>query len=296
MRISKDTVKEYLLMALGCFLFSAGAVMLVEPYGFAPGGTYGIGMVFHHLFGWQTEMVALCIDVPLLIIGTFVLGSKFGLKTLVGTLLLPIFMWLVHAFYGYDSIIEPGVSGLANFHEHTLAAIFGGVIYGVGLGLVYKARATTGGSDVLAMILRKYTHMSMGMCLLLVDGLITLSTLVAFGDWRLPMYSWIIIFITSKMTDMILEGPESKTLFIISDKIEPIRDFIINDMGRGATLLPGTGMYSGSRRDVIYVVVTRKEMITLRHKVAEIDPRAFVNVVDSSEILGEGFGPLVEKD
>ena len=271
--------------------------MLVEPYGFAPGGTYGLGMVAHHLWGFETEYVALCMDVPLLIIGFIVLGNRFGIKTIVSTILLPLFMQLIHRIYGYASLIEPEVVEMTAYQHPIIAAIFGGVVYGIGLGMVYRSRATTGGSDIIAMILRKYTHLSMGTATIIVDGLITLTTVVAFGDWKLPMYSWIIIFVESKMIDFILEGPKrAKTLMIITSKADELRDFILNDMGRGATLIPGKGLYSGSGRDIIYVVVERSEMIRLKEKVSKTDPQAFVNVIDSAEILGEGFQKLSGSD
>ena len=289
----KTSIKEYLLLILGNFIFALGAVMLVEPYGFAPGGTYGLGIVFHHLWGVETEFAALCMDVPLLIIGFFILGNRFGIKTIVSTILLPMFMQLLHRVYGYASLIEPEVMEMAGYQHQIIASIFGGVVYGLGLGLVYRSHATTGGSDIIAMILRKYTHLSMGTATVIVDGLITLSSVVAFGDWKLPMYSWIIIFVASRMIDFILEGPKrAKTLMIITSKSEEIRNFIINDMERGATLIPGKGLYSGEGRDIIYVVLGRREMIRLREIIAKTDPYAFINVIDSAEILGEGFQKL----
>lgn len=289
----KRNIKEYLLLVIGNFIFALGAVMLVEPYGFAPGGTYGLGIVFHHLWGVETEFAALCMDVPLLIIGFFILGNRFGIKTIVSTILLPLFMQLLHRVYGYASLIEPDIVEMAGYQHQIIASIFGGVVYGVGLGMVYRSHATTGGSDIIAMILRKYTHLSMGTSTIIVDGLITLSSVVAFGDWKLPMYSWIIIFVESRMIDFILEGPKrAKTLMIITSKSEEIRNFIINDMERGATLIPGKGLYSGEGRDIIYVVLGRREMIRLREIIAKTDPYAFINVIDSAEILGEGFQTL----
>ncbi len=289
----KKAIKEYVMLVLGNFIYAAGAVMLVEPYGFAPGGTYGLGMVFHHLWGVETEFVALAMDIPLLIIGFIILGNRFGVKTIVSTVLLPLFMQLMHRVYGYASLIEPEVTEMAAYQHQIIASIFGGVVYGVGLGLVYRSRATTGGSDIISMIMKKYTRLPMGICNIIVDGLITLSTVVAFGDWKLPMYSWIIIFVCSRIIDLILEGPKrAKTMMIITSQSEQIRDFIIKDMGRGATLIPGKGLYSGQGRDIIYVVLGRREMLRLREVVAKVDPTAFVNVIDSAEILGEGFQNL----
>ena len=302
----KELILEYFYIVIGCFLFSVGAVALVEPYGFAPGGVYGLSIVFHHLFGWETEITALCMDIPLLIIGTIILGPKFGIKTLVCVLLVPFFMWILHKTYGYHSIIEPeiskdimdqGITGVQALHlykNQLLAAIFGGVVYGIGLGLIFKSRATSGGSDIIAMIANKYFHLSLGTCIIIIDGIITLSTVIAFGDWRLPMYSWIIIFIESKIIDMVVAGKAVKTVMIISSETEAVKKVILEDLGRGATLLPAVGMYKGDKRDMIYTTLTRREMFTLRYKIADIDPKAFINVVDSSETLGLGFKNITE--
>lgn len=291
---SKDFFITYAWLLGGCFVFVVGAVMFVEPYGFAPGGTYGLSMVFHHLWGWRTETTALCMDIPLLIIGTIVLGGRFGAKTIVSTLAIPLFMWILHKTYGYDALIEPGITNMGELQEQLLSSIFGGIVYGIGLGMVFKSRATSGGSDIIAMILNKYTHLSLGKLVIIVDCTITLSTIIAFGDWKLPMYSWIIIFIEGKVIDLITQGAPMKTLMIVTDKIDPIRDVIINDIKRGATLIPAKGMYRGTERSILYTILSRREMLTLRYKIAEIDPAAFINVIDSSEILGEGFKAIKE--
>ena len=279
----------------GCFVFALGAVMFAEPYGFAPGGTYGLSMVFHHLWGWETEVAALCMDVPLLLLGIYFLGAKFGIKTVICTFAIPAFMRLIHAVYGYDALVEPGITERTQLSEQLLSAIFGGIVYGIGIGMIFKARATSGGSDIISMILNKYTHISLGTLVIIVDCTITLSTVVAFGDWRLPMYSWIIVFIEGKVIDLVIDGASvHKTLMIVTDKLEPVKDVIIKDINRGATLLPAVGMYKGESRNMIYTILTRREMVILRHRIAEIDPEAFINVMDSKEILGRGFKPLQE--
>lgn len=270
--------------------------MFAEPYGFAPGGTYGLSMVFHHLWGWETEVAALCMDVPLLLLGIYFLGGMFGVKTVICTFAIPLFMRLIHYVYGYDALLEPGIVDRTMLNEQLLSAIFGGIVYGVGIGMIFKARATSGGSDIISMILNKYTHISLGTLVIIVDCTITLSTVVAFGDWRLPMYSWIIVFIEGKVIDLVLDGAAvHKTLMIVSDKVDPIKNVIINEINRGATLLPAVGMYKGQSRNMIYTILTRREMMVLRHRIAEIDPEAFINVIDSKEILGRGFKPLKEE-
>lgn len=303
---TKQNILEYSLLAGGCFIFSLGAVLLIEPYGFAPGGTYGLSMVFHHLWGWRTEVSALCMDIPLLIIGTIVLGSRFGIKTLLCTFLIPAFMWLIHQTYGFDSLIEPEISqkiaaeGLTGeaaiglYDHQLLAAIFGGILYGIGLGMIFRSRATSGGSDIISMIINKYLHISMGTAVTIVDGLITLSTVIAFGDWKLPMYSWLIIILESVIIDKVIEGQSAKTMMIISEKQDQIRKVIIEDMHRGATLIHATGMYKGERKDIIYVNLTRREVVNLRYRIAELDPKAFINIMNSSETLGNGFKSIKE--
>ena len=286
--LSKDFFITYAWLLGGCFVFALGAVMFAEPYGFAPGGTYGLSMVFHHLWGWETEIAALCMDVPLLLLGIYFLGGMFGVKTIICTFAIPAFMRLIHYLYGYDALLEPGITDRTLLNEQLLSAIFGGIVYGIGIGMIFKARATS-------MILNKYTHISLGTLVIIVDCTITLSTVVAFGDWRLPMYSWIIVFIEGKVIDLVIDGAAvHKTLMIVTDKLDPVKDVIIKDINRGATLLPAVGMYRGESRNMIYTILTRREMMILRHRIAEIDPEAFINVIDSKEILGRGFKPLKE--
>ena len=292
---SKDFFITYAWLAAGCFLFALGNVLFAEPYGFAPGGTYGLSIVFHHLFGWRTEVAALSMDIPLLIVGFIFLGGKFGIKTVVCTFMIPVFMSLVHKFYGFDALLEPGITDRSLLEEQLLSSIFGGIVYGVGLGMIFKSRATSGGSDIISMILHKYTHISLGTLVIIVDCLITLTTVVAFGDWRLPMYSWILIFIEGKVIDLVVDGANShKTLMIVTDKIDEIRKVIIEEIGRGATIFHGEGGYKGEPRSIIYTIVTRRESTILRYRINKIDPKAFINVIDSKEILGNGFKPLDE--
>ena len=249
---SKEFFKNYALLTGGCFLFTLGAVMFAEPYGFAPGGTYGIAMVFHHLFGWRTEVTALCMDIPLLLIGIYFLGGKFGIKTVICTFLIPLFMWIIHSTYGFAPLLEPEITERSMLQEQMLSSIFGGVTYGLGLGMVFRSGATSGGSDIISMILNKFTHISLGVLVMIVDCTITLTTVIAFGDWRLPMYSWIIIIIEGKVIDLVVDGFFSnKTVLIISQKSDEIKDFIINDMQRGATIMEATGAFSGENKNMI---------------------------------------------
>lgn len=290
---TKDFFITYAWLLGGCFIFALGNILFAEPYGFAPGGTYGLSIVFHHLWGWRTEVSALSMDIPLLIIGFLFLGGKFGIKTVICTLVIPVFMSLIHHYYGFSALLEPEIAERELLQEQLLSAVFGGVVYGVGLGMIFRSRATSGGSDIIAMILHKYTHISIGTLVIIVDCTITLTTVLAFGDWRLPMYSWILIFVEGKVIDMVVEGGSNhKTLMIISKETGKIRDFIIGEINRGATIFEAKGAYAGEQREVIYTILSLREMMVLRHYMKQIDPDAFINVIDSKEIIGNGFKPL----
>jgi uncharacterized membrane-anchored protein YitT (DUF2179 family) len=177
-----------------------------------------------------------------------------------------------------------------------LSSVFGGVLLGIGLGLIFKSRATSGGSDIVAMIIAKYTKMPIGQLLILVDSMIVLLGLIAFKDWKIPLYSWIVIFITGKVIDVILEGISyEKTLLIVSRAPELIRDKIINDLNRGGTFLKGEGMYMRDEKQIIFTVVSRRELAILQDHINKVDPEAFMTVIDANEIIGKGFKSIKEK-
>jgi len=244
------------------------------------------------IFSWAPSglpigMMGLIMNIPLTIIGVKILGPRFGVKTVVGFVLTSVFMDLITYLYGE----APLVAG-----DALLSSIFGGVLVGLGLGLIFKSKATSGGSDIVAMILAKYTKMPLGQLMIYVDSAIVLVGLVVFADWKIPLYSWIVIYVTGKTIDIVLQGMSvDKTLFIISDKFVEIRERIINDLHRGGTYIPGKGMYNGSDKTIIFTVVNRREMALLQEYIHEIDPKAFLTVLEANEILGEGFKSLKEK-
>lgn len=277
--------KSVAYITAGSFIFSMAIVMFVAPFKIAPGGTYGIGIVISHLFGWKISTVVTFLDWPLLVMGTIILGPIFGFKTAYATAAGIGFTWL------FETMIWP--SGTPLIDDPLLASIFAGVLYGVAMGIIFKSKATSGGSDIISMILHKYTHLSLGKLVLIVDSIITLITVPAFGDWKLPCYAWILIFIQSKIIDMIvLQEGFNKTVMIISDKHEEIREAILNNIQRGGTVLNVQGLYQGKERKMIYTVMSRREVEILKGLISHIDPNAFVNVTSAGEILGNGFKPL----
>ena len=300
----KSELYAYLLLTVGSALFAIGDVMFVNPYLMAPGGTYGLSNVFNTLWPWKISFYAICMDIPLLLIGTWILGPKFGVKTIVSTALIFLFTYLLEIWWGYNPVIYSGEITSASIEGLSMVQIphDGGwfvpdyFLNTVVAGLIFRSGATSGGSDIISMILHKYTKISLGTLVMIVDGIITLSTLVAFGDIRLPIYSVIIIYIEGKVIDLVVEGMKSyKTMFIITDNTEAVRDYIINDLRRGGTCLTGTGLYQGNERKMLYVTLDRADMVKLRSSLHRIDPMAFVNIMDSSEILGTGFRALPQE-
>jgi len=284
---SKRWIINYTLITVGAFILASGFVLFITPYKIVPGGVYGISIVLHYIIGSPVGLTALFMDVPLTIIGIKVLGPRFGYKTVVGFLLTAFFVDGITWLYGAEPLVPD---------EPLLSSIFGGVFIGTGLGLIFKSKATSGGTDILAMILSRYTQLPVGQLLIYVDSAIVFIGLLVFRDWRIPLYSLIVIYITGKVIDTILQGVDyDKTLFIISDKYEEIRTKIIDDLNRGGTYIKAKGMYNNSDKTIIFTVVNRRELAMLQEYIHHIDPQAFVTVINANEILGEGFKSLNDK-
>mgnify|MGYP002623305770 CR=1 FL=1 len=309
----KQQILAYAYLVIGSALFAVGDVMFVNPYHLAPGGVYGLANVFNALWGWKISVAGICMDIPLLIIGTIILGPKFGVKTVVSVVLIPVFTFLLESTWGYAPVIHDGAFFDAEVQsslffmdgdvqrffmpDFFLNTVVAGIIYGVAIGVIFRAGATSGGSDIISMIIHKYTKISLGVLVLIVDSCISLATLFIPGaNIRLPIYSIILIYIESKIIDLIVDGVTTyKTVFIVTDKVEEVKDFIINNLERGGTCFAGVGLYKGQERKMIYVTLDRTGLVKLKSVMRGIDPNAFVNVIESSEIMGLGFKSLPQE-
>ncbi len=284
-------VFDYTVVAIGAFILAIGYVLFINPYNIVPGGVYGIGIVVHKLVpAIPVGTFGLLLNIPLTFLGIKILGPRFGIKTVFGMILSTIFMDSLTFFIGENDPL--GLQG-----DLLLSSIFGGIIIGLGLGLIFRSKATSGGSDIIAMILAKFTKMPVGQLLIAVDSVIVLLGLIVFKDWKIPLYSWIAIYITGKVLDLTLDGINyERALIIISDKHEDIKERILVSLGRGGTYLSGEGMHSNKEKRIIFTVITRRELSTLKAMIQMIDPNAFLTVMSTTEILGEGFKPLSEKE
>ncbi len=287
---SKKWFINHAMITMGAFILACSFVFFITPYKIVPGGVYGLSIVIHYLtkgmFSFAPEglpvgTMGLIMDIPLTIVGMKLLGHRFGLKSIYGLVMSSIFIDGITLYWGYRPLVE---------NDALLSCIFGGVLFGIGLAIIFKAKGATGGTDTLAMIIAKYTRMPLGQLLIYIDSVVVLIGLIAFRDWKVPLYSWIVIFVTGKVIDYLMQGPGfEKTVFIISDKYEEIRHKILFDIERGATMFHGEGMYEGKPKKIIYCNLNRRELAILQEYVLSIDPEAFLTVMDANQVIGNGF-------
>lgn len=276
--------RSYLLIITGSIIMAAGYSFFADPHRIVPGGVYGTAIVIHHVFGFPTGTVGLVFNIPLFITGILILGPRFGVKTFIGTILTSGFIDLFNSFK-WGSPTE----------DLMLASIVSGLLIGTGLALIFKAKATTGGSDIIAQIAHKYTGISVGQLLIFIDSLIVTVGVIAFKDFSLAIYALITIYITGKVLDAILLGGNNrKAVFVISDKHEEIREFILKKLSRGGTYFYGQGMYKQEEKKIIYAALSRRELAALQDFVKDTDSEAFISVFDTNQIYGRGFLPIEE--
>ncbi|MEG1700158.1 MAG: YitT family protein [Alistipes sp.] len=308
--------RSWFLIFFGCSVMGAGFVLFINPYNFVPGGVYGMGIVLHNIFpSIQVGTFGYMFDVPLMLTALFVFGGQFGTRTVLAALFTPGFMNILTQLVYPDAAavhsLDPALllgGRLDLSHDLLLTCVIGAVVVGIGQGLVVRNQATTGGTDIVAMLLQKYFGIKFSSGILLADGFVVMSGLVVIGfglglgeaahnGWMLTLYSLITIYISSRVVAYLLDGASyDKLLFIISDHHQELKRFIIEDLDRSATYLKAKGMYTDAAKDMIFLVISRKEVHQVQHKIREIDPAAFVVVTDAYDTYGEGFKAFPDKD
>jgi len=269
-------LKEYLYVLIGAGIVGITFNVFLLPNKIASGGVSGISTILYAIIGWEPAYVQWAFNIPLFIAGVIFLGKQFGAKTLVGTIFLPFVVFLTKGFSAWTN-------------EPLLAALFGGIGVGLGIGIVFRGKASTGGTDLAAQIINKYTGLTLGTCLAIIDGLVVLTATIVF-DIERGLYALISLFVISKTIDLVQVGfGRSKLTFIITEKQNEIRDGILHKIDRGVTKLTAYGGYTDSERPILMCVVEQTEFTKLTQLVKSIDPTAFVIVTDASEVLGEGF-------
>ncbi|RXT13935.1 YitT family protein [Ammoniphilus sp. CFH 90114] len=272
----KDRIKNIIMILIGSGIMGFGINYFNIANNLAEGGVTGITILLKFMFNWDPGLVNLLINIPLLLVGWKVLGRIALIYTIIGTLSLSFFLTIFGQFR-------------LPLEDSLLAALYAGVSVGVGLGIVFRYGGTTGGVDIIARLLNKYKGWSIGRTMFAADFLVIGISLL-YLDLTGAMYTLVAVFIGARVIDFVQEGSYSaKAVTIISDENEQIAKKIMTEMERGATLLNGKGGWTGIQKDVLYCVVSRQEMIRVKHLVHEIDPYAFVIVNDVHEVLGEGF-------
>lgn len=277
MKISRDII----YIAIGIIITAAAYAFFIVPAKIIPGGISGISIILHHLFKTPFGAVMLAINIPLLVLGVKLFGKVFGFRTVIATVLISL------VTDGFAYFLKPLVFDNGNL---LLAAVYGGALLGIGLGLIFKGRGSTGGSDIVGRIMNKYTPLSVGYSIMIVDAVIIIGSALIFRNYELILYSFITLFLSSKAIDIILEGQDyARGVFIFTNNPDEIAAKIMDRMNRGVTGFTGKGMYTGADREMLYVVVSRRELSRLTEIVSEIDDEAFIVVQSVYEVLGRGF-------
>jgi len=274
---AKDKLKRYFELVIGILLIAIAFNLFLLPNELVFGGVSGLSIIVSKFITIDASTFIMIASLLLLVVSFLVLGKNDTKASIVGSILFPIFVNITANIGGYIKLDTGNV---------LLSAVFGGIIYGFGAGLVFKAGFTTGGTDIINQILSKYLHMSMGNAMLISDGLIVVLGGFFFGATKL-MYSLIVIYIIGLMTDKVLLGiSNSKAFYIITNEDEKIRDYLLNELHHGVTIFSVKGGYTHKKDEVILCVVPTREYYRVKEGIHEIDSEAFFVVCDAYEVSG----------
>ena len=280
---SQTIIKEYLMIAAGTALIAFAVASIYDPSGFVTGGFSGLAIIVKQLTedmvpgGIPLAVTNLLLNIPVFLIAIRLKGWNYIVKTLFGTVMLSFWLGILP--------VIPLAEG-----DLLLTALYGGVVMGVGIGLVFLSQATTGGTDLIAAIVQHFwRHYSIAEIMQVIDAVIVLAGAYLFGI-QMALYAVISIYLVSKVSDGIIEGLKfSKAAFIITQRPDELAQILMDDLSRGVTGLSARGMYSGQEKNMLFCVVSRKEIVRLKELTLALDPDAFVIVSDVREVLGEGF-------
>jgi len=276
----RSALLAYIGITAGVTLVALGLNWFLVPHRLAAGGVSGLAVVVYHLFGVPVGATMLAINIPLFALAARVLGISTGTRSIFGFVALSVVV----------DTLAPYTQPLTQ--DPVLAAIYGGVLVGVGVGITYRFGGSTGGTALGARLIHHYLHIGTGRAMLLADGLVILAAGIAFGP-ELALYALLSVFVTIRVVDLLEEGtPHAKAAIIVSDAPERISERVLHELNRGATALRGRGLYTGRDRDILLVIVSRDEVGRLKQLVRTTDPNAFVVISDVHEALGEGFRRL----
>ncbi len=285
----KRLALEALYLFGGTALAGFAVAVFITPAKIASGGVNGVATIIYHLSGWDTGLVMLCISIPLFLLGMSIFGKTYGAKSLAGTLLLSLWVSLFGQLTGYNGFL-PYVDRM----DTLLSAIFGGVLLGSGIGIVMRSGSNTGGTDILAQILFRFTPLPLGTALFVCDASVIVLGAVVFGLER-ALFAVITLYLSGQMVNFVvmnLGTKYAKTAYIVSERHEAIGKRIITELHHGGTLISGVGIFTGRERTMLLAVVHNQQINHLTQIVHQEDPTAFMFVHETYQALGEGFVPM----
>lgn len=270
-------IKRLIMVVVGCLICALSFNIFLSPYQIMPGGISGVAIIFKKIFELEEYITIFLLSIMLLLISLIFLGKKSTIRSIIGSILYPLFIYLTSLFLNYFDL---------TIYNRLLAAIIGGITFGLGIGIVYKVGYTTGGADILSKIFNKYFHISLGRATLIIDSIITILGTFVFGFETL-VYSLISIFLISMMVDRVILGLfGNKSFYIITSKPDKIKEFILTELGHGATIINGKGAYSNEDKAVILAVIPTSDYYRLKDGLQKYDKNAFFVVCDSYEVGG----------
>jgi uncharacterized membrane-anchored protein YitT (DUF2179 family) len=283
LNVSWKTGRDYSLLLVGAFIQALAMRMFLIPADIVSGGISGAAQIINHYTLWPIGLMVFVGNAPLFVLGwRYLGGSRFALRT----------AFAVTAFSLLTDLLAPYFPAGGVVKDLFLNTLYGGLLLGIGLGIVYRGQGTSGGSDILARIFNDRLHIPITQAYLITDGIVVLAAGFTFG-WERALYGLVMIYISGLAAETASEGTDVfRTALIVTNEAEQVAERIMQGMERGVTILPGTGGFTGQPRPVIYCVITRAEVSQLKALVREADPKAFMVIGQAHEALGEGFRPL----
>jgi uncharacterized membrane-anchored protein YitT (DUF2179 family) len=278
--ILRKNIQDYIMILVGSLMLASAFMLFLIPNKINAGGVSGIATILYHTLNVPAGLTMLVTNIPLFFLGIYFFGKKFGLKTATGIVASSLFSDLIDKGLGFGALTDNKI----------LATVYGGLLMGVGLGIIFRGRGTTGGSDIVARIINKFTHISLGWAFMIIDTGIIIVTGIVFQDVELVLFCMITLAVSSKVVDIMVEGLMSeKAIMIMSDSWQDIAQRIMQEVHRGVTGLDSTGLFTDKERKTLYTVVATRQVEEIRRIVRQVDPQSFMIVSNVAILQGEGF-------
>lgn len=275
-------IRDLLLVLGGAALVGLSYVFFLIPHHIVPGGVGGLSIILNHFLHTPVGLVIIVLNIPIFAMGIKGLGMGFGAKSVLGMVASALFIDLFNYILHLPSLTQNPI----------LAAVYGGISLGAGLGIAFRGKGSTGGTDIIGQLINRYSNISTGMGILLVDFLIISIAGLSFGSAELALYGYLALYLSSRVIDFVLEGwGYARAVLIISRNGDGVSQAIMEQLNRGVTRVPGHGVYTQAEMDLLFCVVTKREVPEMRRLIQEIDSEAFVVIADVYEVLGRGFRP-----